>query len=247
MHCSDDEQTLMERNGNVNEQLRDIDEELVEITESIVDDIEPMVSSNGATIVLPSIVTSSVSDDVKPLITSMRVTRIGAVSPLAVLQTSVSPLNHQTMPTVKGAMLSTAIASNDRNNLAQLSSESDPFGEHNDDEMDNIYDETPELDDLDHCLRITQPIWHLPHVDRATVVHYLQSKPVGVFIVSSTKDKLSTIKSHLSTIPSEHNSNIALHITPYNCTLLNILNILTILIHFHCLSSVRDTFPSRVS
>lgn len=32
--------------------------------------------------------------------------------------------------------------------------------------------------------KITQSIWYLPHINRATVVHYLQGKTVGVFIVS---------------------------------------------------------------
>lgn len=46
---------------------------------------------------------------------------------------------------------------------------------------------TPKEDieiDLDERFRITQPIWYLPSVNRASVVHFLQGKPVGVFIVS---------------------------------------------------------------
>lgn len=46
---------------------------------------------------------------------------------------------------------------------------------------------TPKEDieiDLDERFRITQSIWYLPSINRASVVHFLQGKPVGVFIVS---------------------------------------------------------------
>jgi len=204
MQCSDDEVAMLERNGSLNEQLREIDEELEKITESIVDDdIEelPMVTGNASTIVLPSIITTCSVDDVKPLITSMRVTRIGAVSPAAALQempknplkespTSLKNIPHESTNVPQSTTIASSKMIIDNNDIiSELitkngHSSSEEYTPEHDDDEDNIYDETPELSDLNDCLRITQPIWHLPHVDRATVVHYLQTKPVGVFIVS---------------------------------------------------------------
>ncbi|XP_075589747.1 protein sprint isoform X5 [Dermatophagoides farinae] len=46
----------------------------------------------------------------------------------------------------------------------------------------NNLDSVKELS-YDQRFRMTQTIWYLPHINRATVVHYLQGKNVGVFIV----------------------------------------------------------------
>lgn len=43
-------------------------------------------------------------------------------------------------------------------------------------------------------LKLAQPIWYLPHINRATVVHYLQGKSVGVFIVSYFYQTIETFK-----------------------------------------------------
>lgn len=39
--------------------------------------------------------------------------------------------------------------------------------------------------DMEQRLRMTTPIWYMPNINRATVVHFLQGKGVGVFVVSS--------------------------------------------------------------
>nr|XP_027203919.1 protein sprint-like isoform X1 [Dermatophagoides pteronyssinus] len=46
----------------------------------------------------------------------------------------------------------------------------------------NLQDNIKELS-YDQRFKMTQTIWYLPHINRATVVHYLQRKAVGVFIV----------------------------------------------------------------
>lgn len=71
-----------------------------------------------------------------------------------------------------------------------------PFDTHISDTMNEFYDDDLiggdeslivhglESINMDDRLRLTQQIWYLPHINRATVVHYLQGKAVGVFIVS---------------------------------------------------------------
>lgn len=54
-------------------------------------------------------------------------------------------------------------------------------------ETDQNVETVPVVADKGPCfeerLKLAQPIWYLPHINRATVVHYLQGKTVGVFIV----------------------------------------------------------------
>lgn len=59
---------------------------------------------------------------------------------------------------------------------------SDIEGSENEDGAD--FDSNEALIAFKQRIRISQPIWYLPHINRATVVHYLQGKNVGVFIVS---------------------------------------------------------------
>lgn len=93
-----------------------------------------------------------------------------------------------------------------------------PFDTHISDTMNEFYDDDLiggdeslivhglESINMDDRLRLTQQIWYLPHINRATVVHYLQGKAVGVFIVrQSSKPQTLAISVRL---PHGHGPHI---------------------------------------